>query len=467
MMEMQEPTGETRDEQENLSQLESESSPPQEATTTKFNLAPTKAENNHNEELSESKELARLLALTTSDDPEESVALLANYFKIKKAEGLFAFEEDPERLAQEIRSIEEKIKTIEFSEDLKEEEKTGFENSVREALISTVLSGKVSAETILGRLNSVTISKTAGEEIGEYDGDIGNLAAFFKVEAGVSSLYLYEKATSEDPTHHFQHEMGHIFAETGAIWDQEVFLNFLEAVSEMDEAKIKQIAEQAPELIAIYNLIKDPNQAIFFRPYIKDKLSELGSLEEGQLPQARMTAAKEIIAEMTAFYLESADSELSYFNARLQYLGGDAIELCKKIIMPEKLELLIDEGGSGTKKTLTTEEIFDFIKNTPEFKADFEAQRLIIAKMKNAFDNRGSNIKPMSETMATGETISYADENFGDDNQLIFRPGAGGSISGGDHDTSFGNGQSPESPLAMVWSTATGQKESLKTPLSP
>lgn len=425
-------------------------------------INPSQTELTHREQLSESGELAYLLELLKNDDKQAIISILTDYFKIKKLEKLFPFEEDPEKLSQEIWSIEGKIRTIKVPEDMPDATK-----SIRESLLSTVLSGKVSAEMILDRLNGeITVSKQAGEEVGDYENP-DNLAAFFKVEGGVSSIYLYEKSMDDnnDPNHHFQHELGHIFAETGAVWDQEVFSDFLQAVATMDDAKISEMEEQAPELVAIYNLIKNHDQAVFFRPYIKEKLSQLGSLEEGQLPQARMTAAKEIIAEMTAFYLESADDELSYFNARLKYIGGDVVELLKDTVGPADFYSFKEENDLEGK--LTAKEVFEFIKGRPEFQADFQAQQSIIEKMKSAFKDRGGNIKPISETMSAGETVSYADGDFGDTDQLLIKPGASGSISGGDHDSPAIGGQAtPDSPLAMLWSAATGQKETFKTPLS-
>ena len=466
MMEIEkEPTGNDNAGEEDLKQLKNERVPEQgqEVNALTVDLTPTQTEITHKEQLSESKELAKLLELLTSDDKAETVLMLTDYFKIKKLENLFTFEEDPQKLSQEIWSIEEKIRTIKVPEDMPDATK-----SIRESLLSTVLSGKVSAEVILDRLNGeITVSKQAGEEVGDYENS-DNLAAFFRVEGGVSSIYLYEKSmdNDNDPNHHFQHELGHIFAETGAIWDQEVFLSFLQAVAEMDDAKIAQIAEQASELSAIYNLIKNPDQAIFFRPYIKEKLSQLGSLEEGKLPQARITAAKEIIAEMTAFYLESADDELSYFNARLKYIGGDVVGLLKNTVGPADFDSFKEQNDLDGRKP-TAKEVFEFIKGRPEFQADFQAQQSIIEKMESAFKDRGGNIKPISETMSAGETVSYADGDFGDTDQLLIKPGASGSISGGDHDSPAIGGQAtPDSPLAMVWSAATGQKETFKTPLS-
>lgn len=423
-------------------------------------LAPSRLELAHQEGISETKELAKLLELIENDNPEEIIATLTDYFKIKQLNGLFQFEQDPQKLSQEIWSIEEKIRSIKTPDNMPDAPKI-----IRESLIATVLSGKVSAKAILDRLNGeITISNQAGKEVGNYTNP-EKLAAFFTVESGVSSLYLYDNALSEDPEHHFQHELGHIFAETGAIWDQEIFLDFLQAVAEMDDAKIAQIGQQAPELAAIYNLIKNPDQAIFFRPYIKEKLSKLGSLDQEQLPQARITAAKEIIAEMTSFYLESANDELSYFNIRLKYLGGDAIELCKQMLTPERFDQFKEQYDLEGRK-LTAAELFEFIKSTPEFQSDLLAQKKIIEKMQVAFENRGENIKPMSE-MTAETAAAYADEDLGDLDQLYFRSSTGG-ISGGDHDFSLsgGGGTQTESPLSLIWEIATGQKESFKTPFS-
>jgi len=410
------------------------------------------------EQICEAAALATYLeGITTALSEDEAIGQLTDYFEQKqKFPDLYNFAEAG-TLAREIWSIEEKVRAI-SAEGIKPE----VRQSIRESLLAVVLSGKLSAEAVLERLNGrLAIAESPGDEIGDYQNP-ENLAAFFTVENDRSNVYLYGNFISEDSAkqrHHLQHELGHLFAETGAIWDQRVFLAFLNAVSTMDDAKIAEIAEQAPELANIYHLIKSPQEAIFFRPYIRDKLNALPELPDAQKSQARVTAAKEIIAEMTAFYLGSANSELSYLNARLAMVGDDTMELLRQILSPERFDTF-KERYDLEGKSLGTEDVLDFIKSAPEFQAEFQAQETFLKKTEQAFAQRGNNIRPMGETMKIEESTAYADEYFDDWDELYFPPISGG-ISGGDRKFSYSGGQtSPtKDPITAIWDFITGNKE--------
>lgn len=413
------------------------------------------------EQVLEASKLATYLEWITANTEfsgVDAIPQLTSYFKIKqRSPGIYNFAEAG-TLAQEIWSIEEKVRGVK-AEGIKPE----TIKSIREGLFASVLSGKVGAKAILERLNGdIVISENPGDEVGNYQNP-ENLAAFFEIEGGISNVYLYQRPAEKDSTgqqHHLQHELGHLFAETGAIWEQGVFLDFLDAVSKMDDAKIAEIAEQAPELASIYHLVKNPQEAVFFRPYIQDKLAEISTLQGEAQEGARCTAAKEIIAEMTAFFIGSANSELSYFNARLEMVGGNTMELLRQVLSPERFDTF-KEQYDLEGKSLTAEDVLDFIKSAPEFQAEFQAQKAFLTKMQDAFAQRGQNIKPMSETMKIKESMAYADEDFGDYDELYFTQ-AGGGISGGDHDSISSGGQTSQTgnPFSAVWDFVTGTKGS-------
>ena len=407
----------------------------------------------HNEQISEASKLASYLE-SISDSSEftgvDATRQLAGYFRIKQRSlDLYQFA-PPETIAGEVWKIEEKVRAI--SGEVKPE----IIRSIREGLLAAVLSGKVSAEAILDRLNGeIVISENPGEEIGEYK-DPENIAAFFTIRDGVSNVYLYQGFINENPAiqqHHLQHEMGHLFAETGSIWSREQFLEFLDAVSTMDDRAIEEIAQEAPELASIYQMIKNPQEAVFFRDYIQRKLREVSSLPDAEKPQARVSAAKEIIAEMTAFYLGSADGELSYFNARLAMVTTDKMQLIKSILSPERL------GEFNTQhdiEKMTTQDVYEFISSAPEFQLDFQMQQQFLAKLNQAFEQRGQNIRPMSETIQPDQSVFYADGYLDDWDTVTSVPASAGI---GQSSPAAGEQGQNENPFAKLWDFITGSKK--------
>lgn len=409
----------------------------------------------HNEQISETAKLAAYLE-SISDSSEftgvDAIHQLTGYFKIKqKSLDLYQFA-PPEVIAGEIWKIEERVR------DIAGKTKLEAVRSIREGLLAAILSGKVSAEVILARLNGqIIISEKPGEEIGKYKDheDPANIAAFFTIKDGVSNVYLYQGFMNENPAiqqHHIQHEMGHLFAETGSIWPREQFLEFLDAVSTMDDSAIERITPEAPELASIYRMIKNPQEAVFFRDYIQRKLKEISTLPDAKKPQARVIAAKEIIAEMTAFYLGSADDELSYFNARLAMVGKDKVDLIKSILSPERLEAF---NAQHDIEQMTTQDVYDFIRSAPEFQLDFQMQQQFLAKMNQVFEQRGQDIRPMSETMQSDQHILYAD-GYLDDWDTIPPPSSNAGLG---QPLSTGGQAKSEEVFTKMWDFITGNKK--------
>ncbi len=412
-----------------------------------------KAELIYRAEISDIHAISNFLEnLSNQFSPEEAISLLTSYFLQKQQRSeMFSFE-NPVKLAKEVWSIETRIRSIDVPSDKKE-----AISSIREGLLASILSGKISAQAVLSRLNGdIIISDSPGEETKDYEVDT-KLAAFYTIDNGRSNIYLYESFFSQGERlqqHHLNHELGHLFAESGAIWEQRVFIEFLEAVGNKDDAKINSLAAEAPELVAVYQIINNPHEAIFFRPYIKSRLAK--ALESGN-PDDRIIAAREMIAEIIGFYLESANSEISFFNARLELSGMDAYEMCRTLLPPAKFDQLTEQYDLEGK-SLTVEDAFEILRDLPEFEAEFKMQKFFLERLASSFENRGANIKPMEESMNVDRSVEYADEEFGDYDNL-YQNHSGSAISGGDHDTSASSGRQAENPFNTIWEFVTGGKK--------
>jgi len=388
---------------------------------------------------------------------------LDSYFESKKAEGLFEFAEAQE-LSSDIILIEQRI-IVPIKEKIALEfpdaEPKKIEEAivgVREGLYSIVLSGHLTAEKLLSKIGAIIIKKTPGAEFQEQSFDKTKAAAYYTLEGGQATIYLYgvffENEGPDAKAHHVRHEISHILCESGDIWPQEVYYQFLEAAQYPTDENIQVISQTAPALAEILKVLREPQKhSAIWSKYIRGRLQAIESLPPDQQGKEKIQVARELVAEMTSYFLEYGKSEETYLGRRLQFGEPTAV-----------VDYLKTQAGCSTREefcakyelsaTATPQEILAAISDKEEFAPLLRANKLWFSHLKERFGERGKNIQSGIPQEITQE---YADDFFFEDDYEILSPASTGYL-GKEDNTAGLTAKKAENPIVAVWDFLTGRK---------
>lgn len=407
---------------------------------------------------SEPRELAKSIDQFSQEGLDGA---LAGYFEKKRTEGRFEFAEARE-LADDIVLIEQRIIA-----PLKERISTEFPDAkpekieeavigIREGLYSIVLSGHLTAEKLLSKISAIEVKKTPGQEFQEQSFDPAKAAAYYTIEGGQATIYFYsvffENEGPDAKAHHVRHEISHILCESGDIWPQEIYFQFLEAAQYPTQENIDAMARVAPALAEILKVLRDPNEhSTIWSRYIRSRLEAIKDLDPDKQGQEKVQVARELVAEMTSYFLEYGKSEQTYLARRLQFAEPGAV-----------VDYLKTRGGGSTREefcakyglpdTATPQEILAAISDKEEFSALLRANNLWFKHLQERFAERGKNI---ASGIPQGVEESYIDEYyFEDDYEYPPAPAAG--FPAGKEDTA--PAAKPENPVVAIWDFLTGKK---------
>jgi len=385
---------------------------------------------------------------------------LVEYFRNKQKNGLYEFAE-PETLAQEVLEIDDRL-IAPLEKQLKEQLGEKYEadkisqtiNSLREALLSPILGGKLTAEKIISKINGgIFFKKKPGDEIGEGEFDPEKIAAYFLINGGKATVYFYETLLKEKPEAqalHIRHELAHILAETGSIWEQKIYQNFIAAAQNPTSEAIASFSNY-PELQEILKAINAPDTAKgVFRGYIKNCFKAIEeNPDETAKRRLRGELAREMVAEMIAAYLENGNSPEAFLNSRLRFANCNISEYCQ-----EKTGLAFDDlcrKYEITPENFNMSEFLEKFSEVPELSPLFRANKFWFEKLSRTFANRGEAI---TDGIPSELKTEYLDEFFGIDDFEISTP----IISKDNISPNIGGTGRTKNLFEIIWNFLTGQK---------
>ena len=360
----------------------------------------------------ESAELARYVGLSKQDNPAELTSSLRGYFDDRRE--LFNAQ-DPQALAQEIVNLEQSfIANIEAQIDAQFPSLEGAKreqaiHSIREVLYSTILGGQLSFEKISNLISRGVVIKTipGGEARSAATGyDKDKMLALCRGDSNGTSIYLYESFIAADAasqTHVLRHEIGHILTENGGIWSNDVLNAFYAAARNPTPETIGKFREY-PELAEILKVLANPeNQGLIWNHYIRERLDALGKIEPSTRPAEQVKVANELLAEMTAYFMEYRQSEASYLSRRLQFVSRDDLEsYILKNTGVQSLEQL------GLPANPSPQEIIRNLATRPELSTLFAANSAWYKKLNGSLMSGGKQVEAQNREF-------YDEDEFGDD----------------------------------------------------
>lgn len=360
----------------------------------------------------ESSGLAEYVGLSKQENPAELTSPLQGYFEGRR--DLFDAK-DPQALAQEIVNLEQSfIANIEAQIEaqfpsLEDGKKQQAIHSIREVLYSTILSGHLTVEKISKLINKGVVIKTVpGSEARSaatgYDKD--KILALCQGDSRGTSIYLYENfvtADADSQTHVLRHEIGHIVTENGGIWSNEA-LNAFYAATQNPTAETIENFRDYPELAEILKVLADPeNKGLIWNHYIRERLDALAKIESSSRPAEQVKVANELLAEMTAYFMEYHQSEASYLSRRLQFVSrSDLKSFIFKNTGVQSWEQL------GLSANPSAQEIMRNLAMRPELSTLFAANSAWYKKLTNAFAGGGKLVEAQNREF-------YDEDEFGDD----------------------------------------------------
>lgn len=285
--------------------------------------------------LIEPRSLAKSLSVT-GVTPE----VLNTYLDAKKD----LFGTNPKELTQNLLLIESRliaplIQKLQLAKIPLEQQHETIE-SAREAFYGIVLNERLSAEQILNIFNGeIIVRDTPGAEIDEKYRlvDIYSYIAY-NATSRKFDIYIYNKFFKEkgaDKAFLLRHEFAH--AAAYSIWGKR-YTDFLEAAKNPHSA-LDSFDDQ-PELREVLSLIANPRTSkLFFRGYISELLeASTQETDPAKIMELRTHAAQEIVADLTAHFLEGSASAAALIDFRSRYFGYNDEQLFDMILKAEGVQ---------------------------------------------------------------------------------------------------------------------------------
>ena len=342
--------------------------------------------------LIEPRNLAETLSRTGVD-----LEIIAAYLQAKKE--VFK-EENPELLAQDLMLVESRLVAPLIdklnSANVPETQKDETIASVREAFYGIVLNKKMTGEKLLEILNGEIIFKDQpGNEVEENHRNI-DIYSYVTYDQSKKcfDIYIYNnffKESGRGKAFLLRHEFSH--AAAFSIWGNQ-YTNFLEAAKN-PHSTINSFSK-TPELQQVLYFIANPSLAKpFFRPYISNLLQELETAQDpNRIIELRQHAAQEIVADLTAHYLEGSSSTGNLIDFRARYFSKNNEDMFKTILSVEgvssKEELLARYNIDP--RTSSPDDIVKILSKSDKLSALFRLSTIWQESLAKKFENQGSNI---------------------------------------------------------------------------
>ena len=329
--------------------------------------------------------------------------------------------EQVEEMAKELMKLENEIIAPMIDgarKSGKSEEQIGnLTIGAREAFYEMVLNGTLSAEKIREAFDGqILFSEKPGVEFKSEHHNKDEIGAFLSWSGEKFNIHLYDAlfaSSTRDIGFLFRHEFSH--AAAPSIWGMKYF-DFLE-VSKNPNTNTAKFAD-TPELQQVLFLVANPRLAKpFFRDYISDILSELETATDPQkIAELRQSAAKEIVADLTAHFLEGSQSADVFCTLRMRYLDQNPQKLLETVLELEGVassdELLKKYFKPG--EPITPNAIFDKLSTSIPLTPLIGTSKVWQERLAKLFENRGENLaRPKDEN---GEDL---DLGWCDDEELV------------------------------------------------
>jgi len=410
---------------------------------------------------SEARALAEFVTSPLKNAESKDLELsLVNYFKEKQKQGLYEGE-NPEQMARDILILEHKI--LSQAEEQMEAQFAGVDAakrnqaiiSMREGLYCLILNGVLSGEKISDILNGgIQIKSEPGEEIKGEAFAKNEITAYFRVENGAATIYFYEKFLTLSPeaqSHVVRHEFAHTVAESGGMWPPSLYMSFLRASQNPTDEVIASFNEH-PELACLLKVLQNPDQhATLWNNYVKKRLLALDKMEGEEQSKERVRIARELVAEMTAYYFEYGKSSESYLGRRLQFVTREDLDQYVQKISGKNLKQLSQELGFSRK--MSPAKIMQRLATVPEFAPFFADNQAWFEKLSETFANRGENFET-----DIPEDYEGANEDYFDPGDYIedINPNMGINDETGPSATPRQNQPKAKNPIIALWDWLTG-----------
>ncbi len=353
--------------------------------------------------LLEPRNLAK--ALTRTGCSQE---VLVNYLESKQ--DVFAVE-NPEALAKQLMQVESNLiaplhqKLIDNK--INAEQTAETIESAREAFYGMILNQRISSEKMLGILNGEIIVKDVpGDEVdAKYKNvDIYSYVAYDE-KTNKFNIFIYNnffKEKGADKAFLLRHEFAH--AAAFSIWGPK-YTSFLEAAKN-PHSGLESFSD-TPELKEILSLLANPTIAKpFFRNYISDLIvASQSETDPKKVMELRMHAAQEIVADMTAHFLEGAQNTSSLIDFRARYFSYNSEQLFETILQTEgvstKEELM--KRYNIDPKTSTPAQIVEALSKSDKLAGLFRLSDTWQKALNNKFRNSGAALTLATRSFASPE----------------------------------------------------------------
>jgi hypothetical protein len=407
--------------------------------------------------LVEPKNLAEILSRTGVN-----LEIIQSYLQAKQE--VFN-EENPELLANDLMLIENRliVPLIEklSSANVPETQKRETIISVREAFYGIILNKSMSGEKFLEILNGeIIFQEQPGSEIEEKH---QNLDIYSYVTYDQSkkcfNIYIYNnffKESGKDKAFLLRHEFSH--AAAFSIWGERYF-DFLEAAKN-PHSSLSTFAN-TPELQQILYFIANPGLAKpFFRSYISNLLEELETSQDPiRIVELREHAAQEIVADLTAHYLEGSSTTGNLIDFRARYFSKNDKEMFGTILSVEgvssKEELLARYNIDPS--ACSPDEIIGILSKSDKLSALFRLSAIWQDALSKKFANQGSEITTQFINNIDSQQITRYSNPPETATNVLGDEEVQEAVNNGSTTSGDGQTQSVGNALLGFWSLLTGR----------
>ncbi|MFH1909818.1 MAG: hypothetical protein ABIJ72_01315 [bacterium] len=346
-----------------------------------------------------------------------NVDLLKHYLEAKK--GVFSLEspEQVAEMAEQLMKLENEIITPMIDgarKSGKSEEQIGnLTIGAREAFYGMVLNGTLTVERIREVFDGqILFSQKPGAEFKSEHHNKDEIGAYLCWNGQKFDIHLYDAlfaSSTRDIGFLFRHEFSH--AAAPSIWGMKYF-DFIEAAKNPNTNTAK--FADTPELQQVLFLVANPRLAKpFFREYISGILSELETATDPQkIAELRQSAAKEIVADLTAHFLEGSQSADVFCDLRMRYLDQNPQKLLETVLELEGVassdELLKKYFKPG--EPVTPNAIFDKLSTSIPLTPLIGTSKVWQERLTKLFEDRGANLSRPKDEFDEDLDLGWCDE---------------------------------------------------------
>ena len=454
-------------EQVRVENTEQTDTPREEPTGTTEALIPQRSRN------LESRELAKAMSSVVASPTKEGIAehlknhpeCLASMPKKDESGNDLTNEARSERLSEEILGVESKLiasfvaqvnEAYPNPDDTQKSKITQAIESVREGVYSIIINGGFSGEKIQDLIGEINFKSVQGEEVNETAAIEKNEIVAYVQEGNDGKINIFVYASfleSGGQAHVIRHEIGHALNESTNLWDKETFSLFMQCAKDPSNQEFSKLPAELAEIVRLVN--NPESHSSLWSGYITPILEKLATMPEGdEKADLKVIAAREIAADMTAFYLESDGSDETFFETRMQFSKENIVPYLQKVSntnSPEELQrFCADRGANINIQTINISELSSQLAKIPEFRPLFGLNSIFAQKMRSSLENRGEKIQKRELQPSVSHIDRY---KLSSDTSR----GTGSGPTGEGNGDAYSGTSGGESGWSKVWGILTGR----------